>query len=275
MTATLLAQHAGASVYHATWEALLAHLVATQCRDDETVCDAVITDTPYSEATHSGHADGAQTANRALEWAKKNPEAAHSAEVRYALSGGGERRKINYAPWTPEDVHAFVEAWSPRTRGWFVAMTDHVLGPAWEAALKAQERYVFSPLAYVAPGSRVRMVGDGPAQWSCWIIVARWRTAEAAAWRALPGAYVLPPGEGMAGKKRMDVVGGKPLWLGRELNRDYSNRGDTVIDPCTGGGTFIRAAQQLGRIGIGGDQMEEHARMAAELIAAPVESMLF
>lgn len=291
MSAIILSEHANARIYHATWRDLL-NVVPE--------CDHLITDTPYSEETHSGHAEGAQTANRAMDWANREHKAGrvdkrtgasrekqdrnYEACLKLAANGKGERRKINYPPWTPEDVQVFVSAWSPRVRGWFVAMTDHVLGPVWEAALRRQGRYTFSPLAYVAPGSRVRMVGDGPAQWSCWIvvgeaaeqiadrvIVARPRTAEAAAWRALRGAYVLPKGC----SEDMDVVGGKPAWLGEALTEDYSNEGDLVVDPCCGAGTFTRAAQRMGRRAIGGDQMEAHARIAAERISQPFSRMLF
>lgn len=268
MTTTLIGATAVASVYHASWRDLL---------DVVPTCDAIICDPPYSEVTHKGHAEGAQTANNARTWAA-NGDHKDKAAARYAAAGKGERRKINYDPWTPEDVSAFVGAWSPRTRGWFVAMSDHVLQPAWEAALREAGRYVFSPLAFVWPGSRVRMVADGPAQWSVWITVARPKTKEGAAWRSLPGAYVLPPGAGEGGMARHEaeyVVGGKPLWLMKALARDYSNRGDLVVDPTCGGGTTLVGAISEGRRAIGGDVMLEHAQMAGRRIQVPIAASLF
>lgn len=282
MSATLLASNAGAAVYHASHLELLATLSR---RADGTACDALILDAPYSEKTHSGHAEGAQTANRALAWAQANPEHAHAAEVRYALGGAGERRKINYPHWTEADVRECVAAWSPVTRGWFVSITDDTLAPVWEAALEAAGRKTFQRLPFVAPGSRVRLNGDGPSCWTCWvvvgeaaesigdrIVVARPRTREFASWGTLPGAYILPEGEGTGGKKRMPIVGGKPPWLMRRLVEDYSRPGDLVCDPTCGGGTTLRAAQVLGRSAVGADILLAHAEIAAREIRKPCQA---
>lgn len=265
MTAVLLAERANARVYHADWRALL---------DVVPNCDLLLVDAPYSEETHAGHAKGAQTANRARAWASTAPE---SPEQRYAARGRGERRTINYAPWTPADVGAFVAAWAPRTRGWFVTITDSELARVWRTALKAAGRYTFAPLPYVAVGSRCRMSGDGPPCITNWIVVARpralpwskWATSAALAARGaqpLPGAYVLPSGFSVD----LPVVGGKPPWLMERLVEDYSSRGAIVCDPACGAGTTLRAAQMTGRIGVGGDVLLEHARLAAATISQPV-----
>lgn len=230
-----LAEHAGASVYHADWRALL---------DVVPECDSLQTDAPYSERTHGGHGS--------------------------ALCSD-MRRDLDYLAWDASDVAEFVEAWAPRVRGWFVSITDHVLAPAWEAALERTGRYVFSPVAFVAPGSRVRIAGDGPAQWATQIIVARPRSREFASWGALPGAYVLPPGHA----ERMAVVGGKPLWLMERLVEDYTRPGALVVDPCCGAGTTLVAAQRTGRRAIGGDAMREHAEIAAKRISKPAQAPLF
>jgi site-specific DNA-methyltransferase (adenine-specific) len=200
--------------------------------------DAVITDAPYSARTHAGHDDGVDGA-----------AVGYNAKSGKHRPGAGARRELSYSAWSAQDVGAFVGHWVARTRGWFVTITDHVLAPAWADALEARGRYVFSPPAYVASGSRVRMLGDGPAQWSCWIVVARPRTKEFASWGALPGAYVLPPGEGGA----MPVVGGKPLWLMRTLVRDYTRRGDLIVDPCAGAATTLIAAATEGRRAVGAE----------------------
>jgi site-specific DNA-methyltransferase (adenine-specific) len=218
-------------------------------------CDALIVDAPYSERTHAGHDDGTAMENR-------QRRAHKCADATRQIS---DRRKINYGAWSPDDVRDFVDAWSPRTRGWLVSITDHVLIPAWSSALEAAGRYVFSPIAYVAPGSRVRLTGDGPAQWSCWIVVARPRLREFLSWGALPGAYVLPEGHG----GKLPVVGGKPLWLLSRLVEDYSRPGDLVVDPCCGAGTTLVAALRSGRRAIGGDINPEHAELARLWTANP------
>lgn len=242
--AVLLAEHAGASVFHADWRALL---------DVVPECDAVLVDAPYSERTHAAYQPRSDA-----DYANDNWEA-----------NGGGRRAINYTGWSAADVAAFVESWHPRCAGWFVSITDHGLAPAWSAALERAGRYVFSPIAFVAPGSRVRLVGDGPSQWSTWIVAARPRHNPYAKWGTLPGAYVLPTQE------RMAVVGGKPLWLMERLVEDYTRPGALVVDPCCGAGTTLVAAQRTGRRAIGGDAMREHAEIAAKRISKPAQAPLW
>lgn len=204
-------------------------------------CDALIVDAPYSERTHAGHNGGSARAN---------------------VASRNQRRAIHYPHWTEADVATFVEHWSERTRGWFVTLTDHTLARAWEAELQLQGRYVFAPLACIEPGSRVRLIGDGPAQWAHWIVVARPRSAAFARWGSLPGGYVTPTGfhERKSGAA-VHVMGGKPLWLMRALVRDYSRPGDLICDPCAGGATTLVAARCEGRRGVGAEMDETHYRL--------------
>lgn len=219
-------------------------------------CDALITDPPYSERTHASHSprtDVLTACERDARWAAK----------------GGKRRKIDYTSWSAEDVSAFVSHWSPRTTGWFVAITDHILAPEWERSLSAAGRYVFAPLQFVAPGSRVRLSGDGPALWSVTIVVARPKTRAFQRWGSLPGAYVLPPGES---DKEQGVIGCKPLWLMRALVRDYSRPGSVICDPCSGGATTLVAARLEGRRSVGAEMDELTYRKAmARCSDLPVE----
>jgi site-specific DNA-methyltransferase (adenine-specific) len=181
-------------------------------------CDHLVTDTPYSERTHSGHDEIEKVG----------------------------RRRIEYHSWSPEDVQRAVDNWIPRVRGWFVTITDHVLYAYWEAALRLHDRYVFAPVIGYCPGSRVRMQGDGPTCWAWFILAARPRCKPYCKWGALPGGYSGSP-------EKMEWVGGKPLWLMRGLVRDYSKPGDLVLDPCMGAGTTLRACKDLGRRAIGID----------------------
>lgn len=198
-------------------------------------CDALIVDAPYSERTHSAYRD--------------------MPELR--------RRAIDYACWSAEDVAAFVAAWAERTRGWMCSITDHVLAGAWADAMAAAGRYVFSPIACVEPGRNVRVCGDGPTQWSCWLVVSRPRTRTMQGWGALPGAYVVAKGRPRESYGRM---GGKPLDLMRSIVRDYSREGDLVCDPCAGGATTLIAAALEGRRAVGAEQDAAAYAQAMEVI---------
>jgi site-specific DNA-methyltransferase (adenine-specific) len=217
-------------------------------------CDALIVDAPYSARTHGGHDSGPTVGGN------RSGPIVHS----YGVS---HRRAIEYDGWTPDDVRAFVESWAPRVRGWIVTITDHMLAPVWDAALSDEGRYVFAPLPWVARGSRIRLSGDGPSSWTCWIVVARPRDRAFQRWGTLPGAYVMT-GDHHARRGANIVAGAKPPNLMRALVRDYTRPGDLVCDPCAGGGTTLLAAVQEGRRAVGSELDPETHAKAVERIEA-------
>lgn len=142
--------------------------------------DAIICDPPYSARTHAAattRADGSSSrgANR-IEGIDE--------------SGDADGLTPTYGAWSPEDVSEFVSAWSPRCKGWMVALTDSELIPAWTEAYRAAGRYAFAPVPILIRGMSVRISGDGPSSWCVYAMVARPATAEFVAWGTLPGAYV-------------------------------------------------------------------------------------
>jgi len=186
--------------------------------------DAVICDPPFGKRTHAGQKH------------KRN-----DGSTGIATTG------LNYDHWTPRDVAVFVAHWSERTSGWMACLTSHDLIPAWEAAFRANGRYVFAPVPCVMRGMTVRLQGDGPSSWTVHLMVARHRTRAAMKWRTLQGAYVGPRDSARLCK------GGKPLWLIRDIVRDYSNEGDLICDPMAGGGTAAVVAAEMGRRFIGAE----------------------
>lgn len=230
----------GAQFYAGRWQDALAQIDRV---------DAVICDPPYGARTHEGH--DATASGHAGEGGDKS-----------------QRRALNYATWMPSDVRAFVTSWVPRCRGWFVAFTSHDLVPAYVEALEGAGRYVFAPLPFFSPGSRVRLSGDGPSSWTCWIVVARPRTVEFTRWGTLPGGYVFPPED-------CEVVGGKPLGLMRAIVRDYSRPGDLVCDPFVGSGTTLLAAVMEGRRAVGAEEKPEHFEIARARLARGYTPTMF
>lgn len=201
-------------------------------------CDAWISDPPYSAKTHEGH-------NRA-----------RSAD-------GSARRTLDYGHLTPAQVAAIVASWSPRTRGWMVALCDDVLSPVWARAFEKAGRFVFAGLPIVWPGMTVRQQGDGPSREAIWFVAARPRNNTFARWGTLRGFYTA------ARDSWSEQQGGKPLALMEALVRDYSRPGDVVVDPFGGQGTTLLAAARMGRIGIGAEvDPENHARGVAALAKA-------
>jgi hypothetical protein len=208
-------------------------------------------DAPYSSKTHDGHKNGKLTADRA-------------AAARKSAAGESGRRDINYAAWSPAIVNQFIRTWEDQVSGWRVSITDDVLSSAWRFSFDAAGLYSFAPLPLVETGSRVRMTGDGPSNWTCWIVTARPRTREFASWGTLPGAYVQPAERDINSHGGSDrVVGGKPLRSMMAIVRDYSRVGDLVVDPCCGASTTGLAAKKQGRRYIGIDLNHEHCELSA------------
>lgn len=218
--------------------------------------DVGMFDTPYSSRTQSAHD---QAVN----------------DTRGDVSGSGNecnRRSIDYTCWSPEEVQSFCAFIVPRTRGWCVSITDTQLAPVWAEAFEAQGLYAFSPLAFLHPGSRVRLAGDGPAQWSVWIVVARPRCAPYSKWGALPGGYVMPKDAEYEPKRE---IGGKPEWLMRELAKHYSKPGDLICDPCAGWATTGVAALKEGRRFIGSEIRQEAFDKSVARLSKPFQVSMF
>jgi hypothetical protein len=156
---------------------------------------------------------------------------------------------LPYDGWTPADAAALVSAWSPQCSGWFVAITSHDLQHAYQDALEAGGRYSFAPIPLVTPGMSIRLCGDGPSSWTCWVMVAA-RPAELSRWGTLPGAYI-------SRKQDSPIPGGKNLEIVRQIIRDYTRPGDLVVDPCAGGATTLIAAAIEGRYALGSEDDEE------------------
>lgn len=213
--------------------------------------DALILDAPYSERTHSGHDNTTRNDGH------HDPAYGHRKVT----------RPINYSAWTPDDVRELVRSFSDRTRGWFVSITDHTLAPCWADELAAADRYVFSPLPLVEIGSRVRLTGDGPSSWSCWLVVARPRALSS--WGTLPGAYVFK------GKGDRVVMGGKRTDAMRAIVRDYSRPGQLVCDPCAGGGTTLIAAEIESRCAVGAEELVDQYETARARFARGFTPSLF
>ena len=212
---------------HGPWQTVLA--------DVEQV-DAAIFDAPYSDKVHDGN-DGLVV-----------------------------RDSLGYEAMTPDLVAEHVKHWSPRVRGWYVSITSHDLWPVWCDALEAAGRCVFSPIPLVDEGMTVRLQGDGPSSWTCWLCVARPRSKAMAKWGTLRGAY-----RRRAGDERSKRRGGKPLGVMREIVRDYSRPGDLVLDTHAGGGTTLLAAMLEGRRAIGAERDEAAYHDADERCRPHVE----
>ncbi len=203
-----------AQLGHGDWRDLLLEVGQADC---------LLSDPPFNSKTHSGWNAGEQ-------------------QVR-DCNGQATRQAIDYAAFTPESVRELVLTLAPRVRGWWACMTDDVLAPAYRAAYAEAGLYDFAPVPIIQ--KRPRLLGDGPASWAVYLMVARPKKIEFSRWGCLPGAY-------FANTESIDgICGAKPIGLMREIVRDYSRAGDLVLDPFAGSGTTLIAANHEGRRAVG------------------------
>jgi hypothetical protein len=208
-------------------------------------CDALICDPPYGARTHESTVDVEEGTGRTA-----------------GLSP-------SYAGWTSANVEEFVSSWSPRCKGWMVAMTSHDLIPSWERAHLAVGRYCFAPVPCLMRGMSVRMAGDGPSSWTVYAVVSRPRSKAFSTWGTLDGAYTGSPSREAGGGR------GKPAWLLSALVRDYSRPGDLVCDPFAGWGSTLAAAVANGRRAIGSEMDADAYAEAQRRLARPLQVDMF
>jgi 16S rRNA G966 N2-methylase RsmD len=202
--------------------------------DDQSV-DVTLVDPPYGKRTHEG-----QTHERI------------NGDHNQLLSSKG----LGYEYLTPEQVAALSEQYVRVTRNWILGMTSHDLFPVWEYELGRRGHYVFAPIPIVIPGMNVRLQGDGPSNWSVWLVVARPRRkldAQGRPWGTKQGAYTCSNAN-----QDLRVKGSKPPGLLHVLVREYTHRGDVILDTHAGSGTTGVAALKNGRSFIGYEVDPDH-----------------
>jgi len=207
--------------------------------------DALISDSPFDEATHDGAADEATGGD------------------------GSNRVGVAYEPWTRDHVVDFVNHWSPRVRGWIAMICADTMIDWWKQAYRDAGRYAFQDVPIVVRGMGVRLLGDGPSSWGLHLMVARPRTKLMASWGTLDGGYCVPAESDAQGGR------GKPLRLIRAIVRDYSRPGDLVGDPLGGYATTLIAARSEGRSAIGCEEDKSVFLEGQRRVGKPVQMGLF
>lgn len=145
------------------------------------------------------------------------------------------------------------------TRRWALVFSDAETTYRWREALEsAGMRYVRTG-AWVKPDAMPQMSGDRPSVGfePCTITHAqgpmRWNGGGSAAlW-----TY------NTVKKNRPNHPCPKPVELMADLVGDFSDEGETVLDPFCGSGTTLVAAKRLGRLGVGIEISEEFCEESA------------
>lgn len=214
-------------------------------------CDSLITDPPYSARTHDGQRS-----------------AVPDGELRRALSDAYAGIDRNYCA-------AFVDAWRPRVRGWWVIFGDHTSNRWWLDALSDAGLYTFAPVVWAKTEAAPRFSGDGPASHCEYLAIARPKQKQYLGWGSLPGWYQAPIDIDRGGFGGPRLVGSKPETLMRAIVRDYSRPGWTIADPHCGSGTTAVACRAEGRACITSEVDPKTHAIAQARIARPFARDMF
>jgi site-specific DNA-methyltransferase (adenine-specific) len=199
--------------------------------------DHVITDPPYDNRTHKGaRGDGGKTAEPLIAFAPITPE---------MLSALYSRA-----------VDIFNLRWLVSTMAW-----QHVA--KFEENPPAGWRFVRCG-AWIKPNGAPQFTGDRPGQgWEAVCIMHS------------DGVKMRWNGGGHHATWSVNIEQGehptqKPVKLYRQFVEQFTDPGDTILDPFMGSGTTLRAAKDCGRKAIGIELDEKYCELAARRLAQEV-----
>jgi hypothetical protein len=175
------------------------------------------------------------------------------------------KSKIHYACIDPDQVYEFFNFWTEKVF-WILIFCDHSSFYLWEKASITFNRYTFCPVYWLKTDAAPRMSGDGPTNSCDQILVSRPKVETRCG--SLPGYYSCQI-------DRQNIIGSKPLNLMRAIIRDYTKKDDLVIDPYSGTGSTLIAAQIEGRNAIGSEMNLETFERAQKRINAGYTPNMF
>jgi site-specific DNA-methyltransferase (adenine-specific) len=190
--------------------------------------DHVVTDPPYSAVTHAG-----------------------------ALGDGGASALVDFASVNADELIGYVALCAPLVRRWVIATVDwrHIL--PLEQRTPAGLRFVRFGI-WAKPNGAPQFTGDRPATgWEAMAILhstegrLRWNGG------GRHGVYYYPK------LNAPEHPTEKPAGLLMLLLNDFTDPGESILDPFMGSGTTLVAAKRLGRTAVGIEREERYCEIAA------------
>jgi site-specific DNA-methyltransferase (adenine-specific) len=205
--------------------------------------DHVLCDPPYEASLHAA--------------------TAHLSALR--KDTGPELKEIDFDAIDPIRG-AVVVAVEQICQGWFIAFCTVEGARPWANEINASAMKYKRGCVWVKPDSTPQFNGQGPAQ-GAEIFVTAWAGRGHAKWNAggKRGVYTHcvnnPDRTGLHPTE-------KPVSLMSEILADFTNEGQTILDPFMGSGTTGVAAVRMGRSFIGIEKDERYFDLACQRIAA-------
>jgi len=204
--------------------------------------DHIITDPPYEKFTH---------------------DAKSKAARQLRVDGRAEIKGLDFSPIDQirSDV---VKQCALLSNGWFIAFCTPEGVAKWADEINASTMKYKRACVWVKPDSTPQLNGQGPAQ-GAENFVCAWSGSGVARWNAggKRGVYT----HNTNNKERHgEHPTEKPRKLMSEIIGDFTNDGQTILDPFMGSGTTGVAAVQMGRDFIGIEKEERYFNIACKRI---------
>lgn len=202
---------------------------------DESV-DAVITDPPYTERTHTKAR--ANTAN-------------------------GIKEGINFDSFTDENLYKALEECGRLSKSWVIATLDYNHAFNFELNPPSGLRQMRIGI-WMKNNPMPQITGDRPSQG--WEAISYLHKPKKAIWNGggSHGNYV----SNLAAPTGHPTP--KPVSMFQSFVERFTNFGNTVLDPFAGGGTTLVAARNLSRKAIGIELDEKYCEIAANRLSQQV-----
>ena len=223
----------GITIYHGDCREILALLPANSV-------DLVLTDPPYSRYVHQ----------RSMSGSRKTY---------------GTSKDIGFEPMNDGLLRLVAEQFGRLCSQWVLVFSDVESAPKWRGALEA------GGLEYIRTGAWVKIAptpqfsGDRPAVGFEAVTIAHPKGPKRWNGGGRPAIWTFGSHGGEMDARIHPTE--KPLPMFRQMVGDFSNTGETVLDPFMGSGTTLVAAKQLGRRAIGIEIEEKYCKMAVKRLA--------
>jgi site-specific DNA-methyltransferase (adenine-specific) len=235
--------------------------------------DHVISDPPYEAEAHT-------KARRSLKDATQRRGATNTGEVRHI----DQPLEIRFAAITSKERKQAAAMFARLARRWVLAFCQIEAVAAWRAALVDGGIEWVRGGTWIKPNGSPQFTGDRPGQGFESLALASnapdvddERTSLAISHRAgrkrwngggKHAVWVVPLDHHAGGGGKAEHPTIKPIALMLALVADFTDAGDTILDPYAGSGTTGVAALRLGRQFVGIERDPTYFRLACERLAA-------
>jgi site-specific DNA-methyltransferase (adenine-specific) len=232
----------GVTIYNANCLDVLPTLAAV---------DHVITDPPYDEHTHS----------------KQRRGAAGGTGHQFGFGSGGSsdismERHLGFGFIAVDDMARVAEEVARLARRWVLIFCAMEQQHDWKSVLTAHglEHVRFG--IWHKPGATPQFTGDRPGTVCEAIEIAHPKGKKKWNRGGGFGMWTVPIVKAQTGLRCHPTQKPEPLMLA--LVSDFTDDGDTILDPFMGSGTTLVAAKRLGRKAIGIELEEKYCEIAAK-----------